>query len=100
MFIANNPWENSEHSTDYPLRGVQLLMGIAPPTKSWLQPFSLIKQIETSYSAKTGKPFKLYSLEWEVANVTDNDGHPINKNGMLYINRNKTQDGLKLMTET
>ena len=42
------------------------------------------------YSAKTAKPWKLYSLEWDVSNVTENDGHPDAKNGMLYMNRNAT----------
>ena len=46
VFIANSPWNDMKGSTDQPLMGIQLILGMAPVTKSWLYPFSFIKRIE------------------------------------------------------
>ena len=37
VFVTNSPWHSSE---DHPLKSVELILGIAPLTKSWLDPFS------------------------------------------------------------
>ena len=72
---------------------------MAPVTKSWMYPFSFIKRVEDLQKEKTGKDFKLSSIEWEVSNLTSNDGTGTKRNGMLYINRVENQKGLDRMSD-
>lgn len=99
VFIANSPWKDMDGTTDQPFQDVNLFLGMSPVTKSWLNPFSFIKRLEDLQKEKTGKDFKLSEIEWEVNNLTTNDGSGKSRNGMLYINRAETQDGLKRMTD-
>lgn len=51
VFIANSPWKESSDSY-VPLKGVQLFLGMAPVTKSWMYPFSFTKKLEEVMTEK------------------------------------------------
>ena len=46
MFIANPPWKDVAGVNDAPLKGINLFLGMAPVTKSWMNPFSFTKKLE------------------------------------------------------